>query len=345
MPRRPGIWLRSGTDWYYTTIDGEKVRLSKDKAEAERMFHQLLSQKGIEQPEPAAQLGPSFKKLADEFLVNTKGDKNPETVAIQGKVLQAFCDRNKGLRAADLKGHTVVKWIAWENEWRAKKGRKPWGTSTQALAIKTIKAACNWGVKIGYLKEHPIKRLSPGKVARRERIITTEERRRIREFVQPEFAEFLFVVEKTGARPYKEIGLLEAKHIDFEQGTATLVKHKNARKTGKPRVIYLVAEVLDILKERAERYPEGFLFRTRRDSAWNQSNSMKWMTLIREKLGIDFMLYHLRHTYITEAIINGVPVEVIAELVGNTPEIIHRHYAHVAKNKDALKAAARKAIG
>ena len=38
--------------------------------------------------------------------------------------------------------------------------------------------------------------------------LTPEERRRIREFVRPYFAEFLTVCELTGARPYKEIGLL-----------------------------------------------------------------------------------------------------------------------------------------
>src|SRR5437762_2410442 len=106
MPRKPGIWLRSGTDWYYTTYNGEQVKLSRDRKEAERLFHRLMAQKDEPTPEPAQQLGPSFRKLADEFLVHTQGVKNAETLAIQAKVLQAFCDRHKGLRAADLKGHT-----------------------------------------------------------------------------------------------------------------------------------------------------------------------------------------------------------------------------------------------
>jgi hypothetical protein len=35
---------------------------------------------------------------------------------------------------------------------------------------------------------------------------------------------------------------------------------------------------------------------------------------------------------------------VLAELVGNTPAVLHRNYAHVGKDKTALKAAAMKAV-
>ena len=39
-----------------------------------------------------------------------------------------------------------------------------------------------------------------------------------------------------------EVGRLGAKHIDFTSGTATLVLHKTARKTGKPRMLFFTAE-------------------------------------------------------------------------------------------------------
>lgn len=37
--------------------------------------------------------------------------------------------------------------------------------------------------------------------------------------------------------------------------------------------------------------------------------------------------YHTRHTFITECLAAGIPVKVVAVWVGNSPEIIYKHYA------------------
>ncbi len=333
MSRPASIWLRQQTGYYYVTFRGEKVRLSKDKKEAERLFHELMARK----PEEAAPaLGVSFRKLADEYLIHTQGTKGEHTFNHQVKVLGEFCQHIKGARAVELKGHMVLAWLA----------KKPtWNDSTKSLARKVLKAVCNWGVKNGYLDDHPLKKLPSGKAKRRERILTPVEWQKIREFVSPAFADFLSVVSQTGARPYSEVAKLRAKHINWQDNTATLTDHKNAAKTGKPRVLYFTDESLAILKRLAGEYPAGPLFRTTRHSEWSRVSAWKWFHEIEKRLGIKAHCYALRHTRITEAIINGVPVEVVAELVGNTPQVIHAHYAHVAKNKAALLAAAKKAAG
>lgn len=327
------IWLRQQTGWYCVTYQGKITKLSKDKAEAERMFHELMAKK-VDEPPPA--FGPSFRKLADEFLIHTKGQKGEHTFNHQVKVLKEFCGHVKALRAGELKGHMVLAWLA----------KKPtWNDSTKTNAKKILKAVCNWGVKNGYLDEHPLKKLPSGKTRRRERVITPEEWQKIREFVSPAFADFLCVVSQTGARPYSEVAKLRARHINWQDNTATLAEHKNAAKTGKPRVLYFTDESMAILKRLAEEYPVGPLFRTTRHSEWSRVSAWKWFHEIEKRLGIKAHCYALRHTRITEAIIKGVPVEVVAELVGNTPQVIHAHYAHVGKDKAALLAAAKKAAG
>ena len=55
-------------------------------------------------------------------------------------------------------------------------------------------------------------------------------------------------------------------------------------------------------------------------------------------------IYAWRHSWITDALIKGIPVEVVAELVGNSPQIIYENYAHVFKRHDALREAALKAV-
>jgi integrase len=341
MPRRPGIWLRKGTAWWYSTINGEKVRLSEDKKEAERLFHELLSKKAeADAPEPAAIFGPTFKKLADDYLKATQEEKSDRVFEQQTRCLQLFSNYlPKKTLAKDLKPHMVAAWL---------KSKPTWGTSTKAGKRKTIKAVLNWAVKQGYLEENPLKKMPGGEALKRDRILSEEEKKKIHAFILPrsaEFADFLRALELTGARPFSEMAQVTAADIDFTAGTITLQRHKNRKKTGKPRVIFLVPELKKMLEARVLQYPEGALFRSRRGKTWYTGSSRKWFALIEEKLGFEAHAYAYRHTFITDALIRGVPVEVLAALVGNTPAVLHRNYAHVGKNQDALKAAALKAIG
>jgi integrase len=331
MPRPAKIWLRKQTGWYCVTHRGVVTKLAKNKKEAERLFHELMAKP----EEPAPVFGPSFKKLADEFLIHTQHQKSEEVFAQQTKAIQDFCNHVKGKRAAELKGHMVLAWLD---------AHKTWNDSTRTWAKKVIKAVCNWGVKQGYLEDHPLKKLPSGSTRRRDRVLTPDEMKRILEFVSPAFADFLVVVGETGARPYSEIARLEAKHIDLAGSTATLAEHKNAKKTGKPRVIYFPDSSLTIVRRLMAEYPVGPLFRTARHSRWSRVSAWKWFHEIETKLGIKAHCYALRTTRITEALINGVSVEVMAELAGNTPAVLHRHYAHVATNRAALLAAAKKAV-
>ena len=48
---------------------------------------------------------------------------------------------------------------------------------------------------------------------------------------------------------------------------------------------------------------------------------------------IDFQLYHLRHFYITQSILNGVDLLLISKNAGNSPNTIFQHYEHVEMEK------------
>ena len=48
---------------------------------------------------------------------------------------------------------------------------------------------------------------------------------------------------------------------------------------------------------------------------------------------IDFQLYHLRHWFITQSILNGVDLILIAKNCGNSPNTIYQHYEHVEMEK------------
>lgn len=52
-----------------------------------------------------------------------------------------------------------------------------------------------------------------------------------------------------------------------------------------------------------------------------------WKTTLEKLDGIEYRkLYQTRHTFITLALRNGMDVKDVAKLVGNSPEVIYRHY-------------------
>jgi len=341
-----------------TTHRGRQVKLSQDKKEAERAFHTLLAQE--QPPEEVGGVRPTFRKLADLFLREAERTKAAQTVQVQTVYLQSFCDFVGRRKAADLKVHHVTEWlnahdgpgaIRGPRERKTKPGGSEpvryqgWGESTRTTARSILRACLNWAVVQGYLAVNPLARLKRGDYARRERILTADERRRVREWMPEGVREFVYALEQTGARPFSELATLTAGMIDWRAGTVTLVRHKNAKK-GKKRVIYLTDGLLAVLRGLAEKRPDGPLFRTRTGRAWDKGTVSKWMRKAEAALGVPRLsAYAWRHTLITESLAKGLTADIVAELVGNSPATIHKYYSHLDQKGDELRTAARLAAG
>jgi integrase len=57
-----------------------------------------------------------------------------------------------------------------------------------------------------------------------------------------------------------------------------------------------------------------------------------------------FVCYNLRHTFATQALLNGVGVAQVAELLGHTStEMVSKVYGHLAGEVAHMREAARKA--
>jgi len=137
-------------------------------------------------------------------------------------------------------------------------------------------------------------------------------------------------------------GPLTAARIDWENGTVTLEKHKNAKK-GKTRRVFFTPETLTILRGQAERFPEGLLFRTRWGTPWNRNNVRN--EIVRACDGLElpkYSTYDLRRSYITQGLAKGLTANIMAQLVGNTPEVIDRYYDSLHLWQETLRATAQK---
>ena len=99
--------------------------------------------------------------------------------------------------------------------------------------------------------------------------------------------------------------------------------HKTSRtqRTPKPRVIPLTQEVVELLTAiRRRQEPGPLVFRTHRGTPWNRCNLSLRMQRTRARAGIpdDAKLYGLRHAFGVRAIVNGVDIKTLAELMGHT---------------------------
>jgi integrase len=335
MPRPHKIWKRKGTNWYYITINGDQKRLSTDKGEAERMMHELLSKEEPEEKVPVARV--PLKQLINLFLHHAKQTKEEGTFVVQTIYLQSFLDHvGKNRKVSDLKTHMGEAWLAAHPEWNQ---------STRCTAVSIVKACLNWGVNQDYILLNPLRKLKRGDFLRRERILTPDERQRIRDTLPENARDFVFTLEQSGMRPFSEVARITAAMVNFKDGIITFEKHKNSKK-GKRRVVYLTPVLLDLLRRLALNYPEGFLFRTRTGRHWTRETMRHWSRKLEKRLKIPRLSpYAWRHTAITDALARGISASVCADLYGTSVRTIERYYQHLDQHKDLLREAARKAVG
>jgi integrase len=230
-------WWRESKSCYYTTIDGKQKPLAKTLKQSKTKLQRLLtgSIPGPDDP------GISFAKLADQFLEHSQAENEKETFDVHRLFLQSFVDfvgkqrRINALCAADLD-----KWCRKQTTWCE-------NTCVRAKAI--VLAALNYGLKKLNLPSHPLRHVRPGTCGSRDRYLTAEERQKIRDAVKGPFADYLFALEQTGARPFSEVAKVTAQDADLQGGTWTLAKWKNSRKQkGNKRVIYLTDSMIDLTR-------------------------------------------------------------------------------------------------
>lgn len=331
MAKPSSLWFRKQTGFWMTTVHGVQHKLSKDKGEARKMLNRLLAE---ERPKPV-RTGLTLRKLCDNYLVRTKERKEERSHEVQVLHLNAVCSKLGHRDPASLKVYEVEEWLD---------AQESWSKSTRALFITIIKAVFNWADDQGYVTPNPIKKLKRRSTGRRRRVLSEEERGRIMAAVSQDFRDFLELLQMTGCRPFSEGARITAADVDFDRGRAVLAKHKTAKKTDRPRLVYLPPGLLEKVRERAGRYPTGPLYRNRLGNGWSADTVGKYVKRVCLKLKIEGVTsYTIRHSFISAALVKGVPVEVLAVLAGNTPAMIHKHYDQCDKMDEALREAAKKA--
>ena len=159
------------------------------------------------------------------------------------------------------------------------------------------------------------------------------------------FGDLLRCFHASGARTSE---LLAARVADFQPITRQLLlgKHKRSRtmKDPLPRTIALNAEALAIVRRRCEGRPEDspIFTQPRNGRPWDRHSVAVRFRAVRERAGVRpaVTIYSFRHLWISEMLMAGVDVLLVARMAGTSVAMIERVYGHF-RNQSYQEAQAR----
>lgn len=226
--------------------------------------------------------------------------------------------------------------------------------------IIRLSACCNWAMKSGLIDKNPFDGMASEiklpKAQNSENEINpfnAQERDSILEALQSNqfcplksntkhsfyfpFVKFLF---STGCRPSEAIALQwrhvtnDYRHLSFEQAlieTSDGNRIREGLKTQERRRFPCNAQLQELLKsiKPENANPDDLIFPGIKGGHLDSNSFRKnvWKRVL-SGLGIEYKkLYQCRHSFITLALQNGLNAQDTAKLVGNSPEVIFRHYA------------------
>jgi integrase len=338
------VWYRKSKQaWFATILEGghqKQIRLvnaPNDKQGRKLAEDQLLKELAARdysiEKESATNPGPSWATVAhvvNAFLAYSRGEHSKETAAWHKTLLTPFAEKFGKLRITMLRKKHVSDWVR----------DKKYNPTSANKAIGVLKRAFNWAVEEEHLPRNPIAHVKKPKALSRDRVITPEERTLILTAITDEaFRRYVYAMTLTGCRP-GEIARVTAADCDLASGVWVLTKHKTAKKTGKPRVVYLPPEAVELSRELIAKNPEGPLFLNSRGRPWTRNAVRIRFRNLRKKhpelKGV--IAYAYRHSFATTALENGVGIAQVAEMLGHrSTDMVMRVYGHLGQRVQHMR--------
>jgi integrase len=164
---------------------------------------------------------------------------------------------------------------------------------------------------------------------RRERMLDEAERKALLKACPDDLKLLVKGLLLTAARPGE---LAKATVADFNQLHGTLTLNG---KTGR-RIVTLSTAARQFLTDQCkDKLPTATILATNYGKEWTKDD---WKKPFKEavktaKLPPDIVMYHLRHTAISELIMGGMQTSLVAMLAGTSTAMIDQHCGHLQHNK------------
>jgi integrase len=237
--------------------------------------------------------------------------------------LELFGDR----LVRDLRQHDLTQWLAAHPGWKS--------VNTKRRCIAAVLACFRWAREEELIPNCPYTspRALRGLVAETRRPATPEEFQLLVQFGSRPLKWALFFLYQTGCRT------CEMRELTWENVRLTgsphlyLVKHKTARRTGRPRIIGLNVFAVRLLKALKRRSKSEWVFTNCDGQPWTKNSFCLHFRRHAARLGLNqnvdrVTAYCLRHTYACDGLRGGETANAVARQLGHTTSaMVERIYA------------------
>lgn len=266
----------------------------------------------------------SFPDLFRLYREHKKQDWAPQTTS-DNRILQTSIDTHFNKPPDAI---TVQDWDSYVKELNLAK-------ITQRNRLRQFSPCFDWGVRNGYCKTNPLKEIKVKNIpGRRVKPFTREEIKLVLESTyihHPHYYSFILFLLSTGAR-WGEARALRWQNVSDDCTSVTICEslfrlHRKGTKTGKERTIRLTQDLTKVLLEMKAKKTVESVFTTKNNTIICDNFRRIWRGIL-DLAGVAYRSpYNTRHTFISHALAKGINPVLVAEIVGNSPEIIYQHYA------------------
>jgi integrase len=229
----------------------------------------------------------------------------------------------------EITGEAVSEFAAW----RLGQGRQ---IATVNSSIRVLRRALNLAVEWGVISAAPKLKVLPGE-RRRERVVTTEEEAKYFSVAREPLGSIATVLADTGMRP-EECFRLRWEHVTWvnRRNGALLVTH--GKTASARRVLPMTPGVRSVLENRwiaAGKPDEGWIWTARTRSGHVEPNSIygQHLKAIEDSNVRPFVLYSLRHTFLTRLGESGCDAWTLARIAGHSSIAISGRYVHPSDDR------------
>jgi integrase len=321
-PDKP--WFRRQNQTWYAKINGKQIRLSRDRAEARRIFHRLVAQGGLPTHRP-------LRECVEHYLATLA----PKTRRTREQILKAFRADVGTISSGKVTKRHVRSFL-----------KPSWSASTKRTAIKTILASLNRCVKDGLIETNPVKDIEKPAWERRDKILSAEELQKLLVAAREPFKTLLVAMVETGCRPGEICGL-RVEDCFLNDGV-WLVENKTKNQTGvKERPVYLSDRLVELTRRCIGSRTSGRVFLNRDGAPWQTDTVRCRFRRLRDKLGLSqgVVPYGTRHRFASDAINRqGMDSLIVARLLGHSDaRMLERTYFR--EDVAAMRRAVEQATG
>lgn len=346
---RGSAWHWRQTDgWYYTPPgterrvrllgeDGRPVR-GKDNRQAAELALARIKAAGNWRPtaEPAGRDPWLVAQVCSRFIEHCQQRAANGTISAEfrdevSRYLNDLCRYCGTLPVGELRKGHVAHWLESHPSWRS--------PVTRRNAITVVLGAFNHAQEM-YDVPNPVRGLKKPPQQPRLQSLSSADEQALYSATDEPFGDFLFAAIHTGLRPFCELArLTRADVVETERGMMWRICSSKTKKIRKIPVRTEVADLTRRLMAETSRNSVTTLFRNTQGRRWKKSTgvgrflkikrNLEWA---RDPVRSHYSCYTCRHTFAHRMLAGywndgaGCSIEVLAELLGDTPKVAFDHY-------------------